>query len=88
VGATSRRTWYVIAGSLALLALLGTGPDADLLAHLFGFLVGGALGALAALTLRRDPPLVAQGFLGTLALAAVLGAWQLALQSSTWLAAG
>ena len=31
----------MIAASSALLALLGTGPHADLLAHLFGFLLVG-----------------------------------------------
>jgi len=38
----------IVAASLALLALLGTSPDADLLAHLFGLLLGGAPGAAAA----------------------------------------
>jgi rhomboid protease GluP len=48
-----RRTWVVIAASLALLALLGTGPDADILAHLFGLLVGAALGLATALIAPR-----------------------------------
>ena len=47
-----RKSWVVIAASLALLALVGTGPHADLLAHLFGFLLGGGLGLIAALTIR------------------------------------
>jgi rhomboid protease GluP len=51
-----RRTWVVIAASLALLALLGTGPDADILAHLFGLLVGAGLGLATALTAPRVPP--------------------------------
>jgi rhomboid protease GluP len=50
-----RRTWVVIAASLALLALLGTGPDADILAHLFGLLVGAGLGLATALTAPRVP---------------------------------
>jgi rhomboid protease GluP len=51
-----RRTWVVVAASLALLALLGTGPDADILAHLFGLLVGAGLGLATALTAPRVHP--------------------------------
>ena len=32
--------WLPIAGGLALLALLGTGPHSDITAHLFGFMAG------------------------------------------------
>jgi hypothetical protein len=48
----------VIAASLALLALLGTSPDADLLAHMFGLLLGGVMGLATAPALRRPlrPP--------------------------------
>jgi rhomboid protease GluP len=74
----TRRSWVVVAASLALLALLGTGPHADLLAHLFGLLVGGALGVLAALTLPSTPPAALQGVLLIAAVAVVLSAWQLA----------
>jgi rhomboid protease GluP len=74
----TRRSWVVVAASLALLALLGTGPHADLLAHLFGLLVGGALGALAAFTLPSTPPAALQGVLLIAAVAVVLRAWQLA----------
>jgi membrane associated rhomboid family serine protease len=73
-----RKSWVVIAASLALLALLGTGPGADLLAHLFGLLVGGALGLIAALTIRWIPPAAVQWLLAAAAGAAVLGAWRLA----------
>jgi membrane associated rhomboid family serine protease len=71
----ARQGWIVVAASLALLALLGTSPDADLLAHLFGLLVGGGLG-LAAATARRWPlyPLT-QWALAVVAMAFVIGAW-------------
>ena len=77
-GATSRKAWVVVAASLALLALLGTGPHADVLAHLFGFAVGGGLGLLAALTRRRAAPAPVQWLLVAVAGAAVLGAWRAA----------
>lgn len=50
----ARKRWMIVAASLALLALLGTSPGADLAAHLFGLLLGGALG-LAAASVRRWP---------------------------------
>lgn len=78
-GATTRKSWVVIAAGLALLALLGTGPDADLLAHLFGLLVGGGLGLIAGLMVRWTPPAPLQWLLATAAGAAVCGAWRLAL---------
>ena len=74
----TRKSWVVVAASLALLALLGTGPHADLLAHLFGLLVGGALGVFAALTLPSTPPPALQAVLLIAAIAVVLSAWQLA----------
>lgn len=76
--AGGRKSWVVIAASLALLALLGTGPHADLLAHLFGFLLGGGLGLIAALTIRWIPPAPVQWLLAAAAGAAVLGAWRVA----------
>src|SRR5881296_819659 len=71
----ARRLWMVGAASLALLALLGTSPGSDLLAHLFGLLLGGALGLAAAPALRRPlrPPV--QWALAVAVLAAVVGAW-------------
>src|SRR4029434_6936970 len=38
-GPARRKWWVVVAAGLALLALLRTGPPADLLSHLFVFLV-------------------------------------------------
>src|SRR2546422_77362 len=71
----ARKLWMVGAASLALLALLGTSPGSDLLAHLFGLLLGGALGLAAAPALRRPlrPPV--QWALAVAVLAAVVGAW-------------
>jgi membrane associated rhomboid family serine protease len=82
VGVGGRRWWIVIGASLALLALLGTGPDADVLAHLFGLVVGAALGVVAALALRRAPPEPVQWLLVAAAGTAVAGAWRLALTSA------
>jgi len=76
VGSTPRKWWIVAAASLVLLALLGTGPNADLFAHLFGLLVGTALGLLAALTIRRMPTSPVQWMLVAAAAAAVAGAWR------------
>ncbi len=78
-GRQAGKWWVVVAASLLLLVFLGTAPEADLVAHAAGLLVGGALGALAALTLRRPPPAAVQWLLVTAAAAAVVGAWRLAL---------
>lgn len=51
--ASTRRTrWVVAAAVLALLALVGTGPDADVLAHLFGVVTGAVLGLAVGLAHR------------------------------------
>src|SRR4029077_12524422 len=77
-GAGGRKSWVVIAASLALLAFLGPGEQADLLAPLFGFLLGLGLGLIAALAIRSIPPAPVQWLLATAAAAAVLGAWRVA----------
>jgi rhomboid protease GluP len=59
--------------SLALLALLGTSPDADILAHLFGLLLGGAMGMVTALALPLRPS--TQWALAVDVLALVVGTW-------------
>ena len=78
VGSRLGKWWVVAATSLVLLALLGTGPNADLLAHVFGLLAGGALGLVAALTIRWTPRAPVQWLLVGAAGAAVCGAWRLA----------
>lgn len=75
-----RRAWLPIAAALALLAILGTGGQrVDILAHLFGFLLGGVLGILFAF-LSPDPPgLGVQWSCGCGALALLIYCWTLAL---------
>ena len=71
----ARKPWMVVAASLALLALLGTSHDADLLAHLFGLLLGGALGLVAAAALPRPLRSPTQWALAVAVLALIVGAW-------------
>lgn len=75
-----RSPWLPIAGTLALLAMLGTGEHSDLLAHLCGVLVGGVMGVAVALAGRPVPGPRAQAACGFLALALVGGSWLLALR--------
>jgi membrane associated rhomboid family serine protease len=78
MGSRPRKWWVAVAASVVLLALLGTGPNADLLAHVFGLLAGGVVGVLGALTIRWMPPPSVQGLLVTVAGAAVYASWRLA----------
>jgi rhomboid protease GluP len=75
----ARKLWTVVAASLALLALLGTSPDADFLAHLFGLLLGGVLGLVTARALSRPLRPSAQWTLAVAVLVLVVGAWLRAL---------
>jgi membrane associated rhomboid family serine protease len=75
-----RRPWVVLAASLGLLGLLGTGGvRTDLWAHAFGLLAGAALGAGAAAVLHKPPAVAAQWGGGVFFAAGVWGAWELAL---------
>ena len=74
------RAWVPIAAALGLLAMLGTSADSDVLAHLFGFGVGGALGAGSALILSPPPGRMVQAMLVGAALATVAAAWAAALR--------
>jgi membrane associated rhomboid family serine protease len=76
--AKARKSWVVVTASLALLAFLGTGPHADLLAHLFGLLVGGGLGLIGGLTLPWSPRAPVQWLLVAAAGMAVVVAWRVA----------
>ena len=68
------------AGS-ALLGLLGTGQNADLFAHLFGFAAGGVLGAAAGpLALRPPRRTVLQPLIALAALFALTACWRIALR--------
>jgi membrane associated rhomboid family serine protease len=71
----ARKPWMVVAACLALLALLGTSPGSDLLAHLFGLLLGGAVGLAAAPTLPRSVRPPVQWAFAVAVLAVVVGAW-------------
>lgn len=78
-GARGRVAWMPIVAGVALLAMLGMGGErVDLWAHLFGFLVGGALGLLVALTVPRTPGQRVQWILGGATVGLVLCSWILA----------
>jgi membrane associated rhomboid family serine protease len=73
------RPWVPLAAGLALLAMLGTGRDADVTAHLFGFAAGLPLGMLAVPLAAHRPGRIVQLALALAAGAAVLACWALAL---------
>src|SRR5262245_52343480 len=73
------RAWAPLAAGLALLGFLGTSPQADVLAHLFGFAVGAGLGLGA---MRAESYRIGPGVQIALCLAAALlttTCWALAL---------
>jgi len=73
------RPWVPVAAGAALLAMLGSGPETDVAAHLLGFAVGLPLGALTVPLARRPPGPAAQRGLALAALAVVVACWGLAL---------
>lgn len=78
-GTTRRRGWVVLAATLLLLAMLGTAPEADVIAHALGLVAGGALGLAAGAVVRQPPRAAVQWVLVALAVLVVAGAWALAL---------
>jgi len=75
-----RRAWLALGASLALLAMLGAGERVDLLAHLWGLVVGLVLGVAAAAVAPVAPAgRAVQWPLAAVALATVAGAWAVAL---------
>lgn len=75
-----RRAFMAVGAGVGLLGFLGTGKEADLLAHLFGFLSGAALGALAAPLVPQAPRRsFLQPLFASLALLALGAAWFRAL---------
>lgn len=77
--AERRRAWLSLAAGLALLAWLGASPHTDVMAHLFGFLAGLALGGSAAALFERPPGRPAQRLLLAISGVAVASSWILAL---------
>jgi len=74
------RPWVPLAAGLALLAMLGTGANADVAAHLFGFVAGVPLGSTAAVALRRPPRQAVQWPLALTAATITVGSWLMALR--------
>jgi membrane associated rhomboid family serine protease len=71
--------WVAVAASLALLGMLGSSRESDVVAHLFGWLSGLTLG----LVVGRFPPIrsrTVQTLAGGIAVATVAVSWGLALR--------
>ena len=79
-GRARGRRWIVPVASLLLLAMLGTGPGTDVLAHALGLVVGAALGLLAAIVRRPVAPPIQRALVAAVVLV-VLGCWCAALAS-------
>jgi rhomboid protease GluP len=76
------RAWVPLAAALGLLAMLGTGSESDVLAHLFGFVAGAVLGLASSFVWSAAPGRNAQTVLALAALATVVAAWLMALRST------
>ena len=75
-----RGAWIPIAASLGLLAMLGTGTGrTDLLAHLFGFFCGAALGIPVGLFFPGAPGPITQWICGSATVLVLIYCWTLAL---------
>lgn len=71
-----RRAWLPMASGLALLGMMGTGPQSDLAGHLFGFIAGALL--VLPFSLPARPPVfsrTAQWMLSGIAILLPLVAW-------------
>jgi membrane associated rhomboid family serine protease len=73
------RAWAPIAAGLGLLGFLGTSPQSDVLAHLFGFAVGAALGVVAVRAQPGRDRAGVQAVLSIAALLVVIACWLLAV---------
>jgi membrane associated rhomboid family serine protease len=73
-----RPAWTAIAGSLALLAMLGASERSDMLAHVFGTLAGVAVGVAVAVVGWRPRTWLGQAAVGCATLGVVVGAWAMA----------
>jgi membrane associated rhomboid family serine protease len=75
-----RRAWVTLAAALALLGMLGSGgARVDVLAHLWGFLLGGLLGIPTGLFAARPASVAVQWSCGSATLMTLLYCWWLAL---------
>jgi membrane associated rhomboid family serine protease len=72
------RAWAPFAAALALLGMLGSSVRSDVLAHLFGFAAGLALGGALAILHPEPLPPRSQRALSAAAVALVAGCWLLA----------
>ena len=70
-----RKSWLPLAGGLALLAFLGAGQHTDLMAHLFGFAAGVAIGAIYGFTLKRPPGKLSQVCFGSVVSGLIVFSW-------------
>ena len=77
---TSRKRWTAPVAGVVLLVTLGAARDADLAAHVFGFVAGILVGFVAGVALRRRPGPAIQWVLGALAAGTVALCWRLALR--------
>lgn len=75
------RRWTPVAGGLGFLAFMGSGPGSDLLAHLFGFVIGLSTGAIADRWLSPPAKGGYQALAACTALAIVFWAWSRGLPS-------
>jgi membrane associated rhomboid family serine protease len=75
------RRWTPVAGGLGFLAFMGSGPGSDLLAHLFGFVVGLSTGAIADRWLSPQAKGGYQALAACTALAVVFWAWSRGIPS-------
>ena len=73
-----RPAWTAIAGTLALLAMLGASERSDMLAHAFGTLAGVAVGLAVAFAGWQPRTWLGQAATGTATLGVVVGAWAMA----------
>ncbi len=76
-----KRAWIPMAAGVALLGMLGTGPQSDLAAHAFGFVVGAALAAPLSGRTSAWPSAKGQWALTALAILIPTASWLLAIRS-------
>ena len=76
------RAWLPLAAGLALLGMLGSDPRTDLGAHLCGFVVGVALGAITGWAMASVPGRWVQRTLAVATAVAVAASWWLALRAA------